>query len=111
MKKATAQKNTLLKNAQATAEGNFFKRVFFYPPEKNYFLKFPSLLKNLKTATHSRHKTNPTMTAKLTADIDFTTSTDRRPAYNSGLAKVAVQCFVGQFCGYINIVLRMKFCG
>jgi len=24
------------------------------------------------------------------------------PPYNSGLAKVAVQCFVGQFCGYIN---------
>ena len=22
---------------------------------------------------------------------------------NTGLAKVAVQCFVGQFCGYINI--------
>lgn len=36
-----------------------------------------------------------TMTAKLTADIDFITSIDRRPAYNSGcFAKVVVQCFV-----------------
>jgi len=34
MKKALTQKNTLLKNAQANAEGNFFKRVFFLPPEK-----------------------------------------------------------------------------
>jgi hypothetical protein len=29
---------------------------------------------------------------------------------HSGLAKVAVSCFVGQFCGYINFVLRMKVC-
>ena len=29
-----AQKNTLLKNAQPNAEGNFFKRVFFSPPKK-----------------------------------------------------------------------------
>jgi len=36
--------------------------------------------------------------------------TDRRAAGNTGLAKVAVQCFVGQFCGYINLVLRMKVC-
>jgi len=27
----------------------------------------------------------------------------RSPAGNSTLPKVAVQCFVGQFCGYINI--------
>ncbi len=31
--KANAQKNTLLKNAQANAESNFFKRVFFSPPK------------------------------------------------------------------------------
>jgi len=34
MKKALTQKNTLLKNAQANAESNFFKRIFFLPPEK-----------------------------------------------------------------------------
>ncbi|MBK8448488.1 MAG: hypothetical protein IPL42_00075 [Saprospiraceae bacterium] len=51
------------------------------------------------------------MTAKLTADKDFTTSTDRRPAYNSTLPKVAVSCFVGQFCGYINFSASMKVCG
>jgi len=28
--------------------------------------------------------------------------TGNRPAYNSGLAKVAVQCFVWQFCGSTN---------
>ena len=30
---ANAQKNTLLKNAQANAEGIFFKKVFFLPPK------------------------------------------------------------------------------
>ena len=36
--KANAQKNTLLKNAQANATSNFFKRVFFSPPKKkNHF--------------------------------------------------------------------------
>ena len=49
-KEATAQKNTLLKNAQANAEGNFFKRVFFSPPKK----KTPPLFKkrNLFFPTH-----------------------------------------------------------
>jgi len=73
------------------------KSLHLYHPKKNYFLKFPSLLKFLKplpTADTNRPIRNSTMTAKLTADKDFTTSTDRRPAYNSGLAKVAVQCFV-----------------
>ena len=37
MKKANAQKNTLLKNAQANAEGIFFKRVFFSPTQEEYF--------------------------------------------------------------------------
>jgi len=32
--KANAQKNTLLKNAQANAKSTFFKRVFFSPPKK-----------------------------------------------------------------------------
>lgn len=43
-KKATAQKNTLLKNAQANAESNFFKRVFFSPPQEEIqIIFFPTL--------------------------------------------------------------------
>ncbi len=34
MGEANAQKNTLLKNAQANAESIFLKRVFFSPPQK-----------------------------------------------------------------------------
>jgi len=42
--KATTQKNTLLKNAQANAEGNFFKRVFFSPSQEEIqIIFFPTL--------------------------------------------------------------------
>ena len=41
--KANAQKNTLLKNAQANAESNFFKRVFFSPPKKSTLPFFTNL--------------------------------------------------------------------
>ena len=47
---------------------------------------------------------------KHTADKDYNNSTDRTPAGNSGLAKVAVQCFVGQFCGYINFSASYEVC-
>ena len=44
-RKAHTQKNTLLKNAQANAEANFFKRVFFSPTPKNFFSTLPFLIK------------------------------------------------------------------
>lgn len=38
------QKNTLLKNAQANAESNFFKRVFFSPTQEEIqIIFFPTL--------------------------------------------------------------------
>ena len=37
MKRANAQKNTLLKNAQAIATSIFFKRVFFSPTQEEFF--------------------------------------------------------------------------
>jgi hypothetical protein len=46
--KAIAQKNALLKNAQANAKGNFFKRVFFSPAQEEtqiiFFPPFGSLI-------------------------------------------------------------------
>lgn len=42
--KAHSQKNTLLKNAQANAASNFFKRVFFSPTQKEIqIIFFPTL--------------------------------------------------------------------
>ena len=43
MRKALTQKNTLLKNAEANAKGNFFKRVFFSPPKKSTLPFFTNL--------------------------------------------------------------------
>ncbi len=46
--KALTQKNTILKNAQANAASNFFKRVFFFShPKKEFFFN--------RTATHDRY--------------------------------------------------------
>jgi hypothetical protein len=45
MKKANAQKNTLLKNAQANAESNFFKRVFFSPTQEEIQIIFFATLR------------------------------------------------------------------
>jgi len=67
--------------------------------KKNYFLKFPSLLKFLKpltTANTNRPNLNLTTTPKLTIYKDFTTTTDRRPAYNITYTQAGVSCFVGQ---------------
>ena len=47
--KANAQKNTLLKNAQANAASIFFKRVFFSPAQEEFQNFSPTLQKKIKT--------------------------------------------------------------
>ena len=89
-------------------------REYFFPPEKNYFLKFPSLLKILKPQPHSRHKQtkhNPTMTAEPLSDQTLQTLTTRTPAGNRRLAKVAVQCSADTFVVNQTLVLRINICG
>ena len=106
--KANAQKNTLLKTAASQrCEAKFLREYFFLLPQKNYFFKFPSLLKFFKTAT-----AQPTQnTAKPTTDMGYSNSTDRTPAGNTGLAKVAVQCSADTFAVNQNLVLRINICG
>jgi len=43
LRKSITQKNTLLKNAQANAASNFFKRVFFSPPREEFYFFSPTL--------------------------------------------------------------------
>ena len=60
---------------------------------KNYFLKFPSLLKFLKplpTADTNRPKLNSTTTPKLTVDKDFTTSTEKKASLQHCIKAIAV---------------------
>ncbi len=49
--KSHPQKNTLLKNAQANAEGNYFKRVFFSTPQEKFLTPLLFLIK-LFSPTH-----------------------------------------------------------
>jgi hypothetical protein len=72
---------------------------------KNYFLKFPPLLKIFKPATHSRHKSSWTETAKTYTDKGLTITEDRRPAYNSVLPQLAVTCKIEAECYYQTFVL------
>ena len=90
------------------------KSFLLSDPKKNYFLKFPSLLKFLKPQPHSRHKQtkhNPTMTAKLSLDKDYSNSTDKTPAGNSTYKKLAVQCSADTFVVNQSLVLRINICG
>ncbi len=92
------QKHTHLQTATSHhADQSLQKSVFFSTREEFYFFS-PSLRCFNFFSTHSRHD----KTAKATTGKGHSNSTGRTPAGNTGLAKVAVQCFVGQFCGYIN---------
>ena len=86
------QKNTLLKNAQANAVGNFFKRVFFsQPADKIELKKIPSPSENKKYATtqpNDRQKSVAMQTPKPLTGKRFNYSVDRRPACNSNLAQL-----------------------
>ena len=81
--KSPHTKNTLLKNAQANAESNFFKRVFFLPPqEKLKNKKFPPLQKN-----------------KTSFQRTLQTCTDTASNVNR---------FVDSVCGLETVVLRIN---
>lgn len=94
--------STFANRYKPTRRPKFAKELETLQPEKNYFFKSP-LLKILKTRPHNpTKKYTLTMTANINVDNGCRTRTTRTPACNSTLPKVAVQCFVGQFCGYIN---------
>jgi hypothetical protein len=96
-RKSHPQKNTLLKNAKANAASNFFKRVFFSPPQENFFPNLPFLI-NLFSQPHGLSR-KPNMTAlninrfvDSVCKLDAThLRTDRRASANSGFKKLAVQ--------------------
>jgi len=56
MRYSQPTKNTLLKNAQANAESNFFKRVFFLHPKKQFQNFFSNASKKNK-----KRNTQPTL--------------------------------------------------
>ena len=70
--------------------------LHFFPTRK-------STLKNAKELPSQRTKTPQTM--------NETTTTERRAACNTGLAKVAVQCSADTFVVNQSLVLRINICG
>jgi hypothetical protein len=77
------------RNNNATQKLNLCNRT---NPTKNYFFVDSYAVK--------RHSQNSVDSA----------SADRTTGYNSTLPKVAVSCFVGQFCGCINFSASLKVC-
>ncbi|MBV6473285.1 MAG: hypothetical protein JPMHGGIA_01565 [Saprospiraceae bacterium] len=75
------------------------------------FLKNFQRFKKIKIHRHTARQKQQTMTQKLTIDKTYSDTVDRRPAGNSGLAKVAVQCSADTFVVNQSLVLRINICG
>ena len=110
--KSHPQKNTLLKNAQANAASNFFKRVFFLPTQKSTLPFFT----NSFFPTHEL-TCNLTMTASNINPFGqrvckFGTThflTDRRATDKSTYKKLAVQWLYEALCSVSSSVVAYSF--
>ena len=84
-----------IKNRTSQHTTKVFNRACKANPKEKLFLKnFQRFKKNKTPDTQARQKSTRQMTQ--TDDIKMVVTHDRQrtPAYNSGLAKVAVSCFV-----------------
>ena len=97
--------------AQANAQTKNCKRACFANADKIVFKKFPNASKKIEIHQHTARQTQQTMTRKLNIDKAYNDTVDRRPAGNTGLAKVAVQCSADTFVVYQSLVLRINICG
>jgi len=116
-RKANAQKNTLLKNAQANATSIFFKRVFFSPTQEEIQIIFFPTLRFFNYLFFQRTVRKWTDTASIVGNfgqsvckLDTThLRTVRRATDNKGFAIAGVLCFADTFVQGGSSVLRMKF--
>ena len=106
MNNSYTQKHTHLQAAQnSRTDQSLQKSVLFSSPNKLKNKKFPSLLKNKTSQTHSPRQTD----TNIHGDTD-----DRRAATNSTYKKLAVQwlnevlCFVSSFVVADSFVLRNR---
>jgi len=75
--------------------------------DKIVFKKFPTLLKKIKNATHSRHS----MTRQLNTDNGLQGRWTRTTGYNSTYPKGGVWCIKDSFLVIETFVLLINFCG
>ena len=112
-KKANAQKNTFLKNAQANAESIFFKRVFFSPPKNLPFLFLQIYFSQRTGFVGSRTDiaSNVNRFKHIVCRPDTSPlRTDRRASANSTFAIGGVSCSADTFVVTESSVLRMNIC-
>jgi hypothetical protein len=107
----TLRSHTHLQAPQADTQTKACKRVCLPNAEKKKLkISFPS--KNFKNAiTQADTKTFGQLVAKFNTDKGCETRTTRTPACNTGLAKVAVQCFYDSFVGKQTVVHLINVCG
>jgi hypothetical protein len=102
--------HTFASRTSPSTDQSLQKSVLFASPKRNsFFSSLPSVFYFF--ATHNRHKSNWTETAKIYSGQGLTMKEDRRPACNTGLAKVAVQCSADTFVVNQSLVLRINICG
>ena len=102
-RKALTQKNTLLKNAQANAVSIFFKRVFFSPPQEEFYFFSPTLRCFIFFATTqpTAGKPSDSLLQTLTGQCSLTRTTEARTA-NRRLASCGVKCLNSSSVFQIN---------
>jgi hypothetical protein len=86
---------------------SFVKELAKPTQDKIVFKKFPTLLKKIKNATHSRHS----ITLKLNADNGLQGRWTRTTGYNSTYPKGGVSCSKDSFVVNQTLVFQIKFCG
>jgi hypothetical protein len=96
-----------LKAAQANAKPKLLKELAKPTQEKIVFKKFPTLLKKIKNATHSRHA----MTQKINNDNGLQGRMTRTTGYNSTYPKGGVSCSKDSFVVNQTLFFQIKFCG
>ena len=100
--------------AQADTQAKTWQRVCLPHPEKIELKKFPFPSENKKYANaqpNNRQKSVAMQSLKPLTGKRFNYSVDRRPACNTGLAKVAVQCSADTFVVNQSLVVRINICG
>jgi hypothetical protein len=112
--KAHPQKNTLLKNADANAKGNFFKRVFFSSTQEEFFppLFFLFFFRQCtgSALNWTDSASNVNLLGQSARKLDTTPlRTDRRASGNSGFKKLAVQWLNEHLCFVSSSVLANSF--
>ncbi len=106
--------STFASRTSPSTDQSLQKSFHLSHPEKIELKKISSPSENKKYANaqpNDRQKIVALQTPKPLTGQRFNYSVDRRPACNTGLAKVAVKCSADTFVVNQSLVLRINICG